>query len=60
MSLRPLYKKCPVCKMVYSWNPDVGQMFCPYCTGKKAMPKGLKKIIVKYLNWKKSHEDIII
>lgn len=57
MSLRPVHRRCPVCKMMYSWNPDVGQIFCPYCIGKKAMPKGLIKLLVKYLNRRKSDED---
>lgn len=32
MSLRPMYKRCPRCKREYSWNPDVGNMACPYCS----------------------------
>ena len=31
MTMVPLYKKCPRCKRSYSWNPDVGRMWCPYC-----------------------------
>lgn len=31
MTLIPVYKKCSKCKKKYSWNPDVGNMFCPNC-----------------------------
>ena len=31
MTLRPMYRKCPKCKKTYTWNPDVGKMFCPRC-----------------------------
>lgn len=31
MTLVPVYKKCPRCKKKYSWNPDVGHMWCPTC-----------------------------
>lgn len=31
MTMVPMYKKCPRCKRRYSWNPDVGRMWCPYC-----------------------------
>ena len=31
MTLKPMYRKCPKCKKTYSWNPDVGKMFCPGC-----------------------------
>ena len=31
MTMVPMYKKCPRCRRRYSWNPDVGQMRCPYC-----------------------------
>lgn len=31
MTLIPVYKKCPRCKKKYSWNPDVGHMWCPDC-----------------------------
>lgn len=27
----PMWKICPRCKKKYSWNPDVGQMWCPRC-----------------------------
>jgi Zn finger protein HypA/HybF involved in hydrogenase expression len=32
MTLIPEYRKCPKCHKYYSWNPDVGLMFCPNCT----------------------------
>lgn len=31
MTLVPEYKTCPKCHRKYSWNPDVGKMFCPHC-----------------------------
>ena len=31
MTMLPMYKKCPKCKKSYSWNPDVGNMWCPNC-----------------------------
>ncbi|WP_182435139.1 hypothetical protein [Lachnospira eligens] len=37
MTIKPIYKTCPICLRKYSWNPDIGQMWCPYC-GKKGIP----------------------
>ena len=31
MTIMPVYKKCSICKKKYSWNPDVGRMWCPQC-----------------------------
>jgi predicted nucleic acid-binding Zn-ribbon protein len=31
MTLVPEKRKCTKCGHVYSWNPDVGKMFCPKC-----------------------------
>jgi len=31
MTIRPMYKTCIKCKQIYSWNPSVGNMWCPYC-----------------------------
>lgn len=36
MTIKPIYKTCPICLRKYSWNPDIGQMWCPYC-GKKGI-----------------------
>ena len=33
MTLIPMRKRCPKCKKWYSWNPDVGNMYCPKCYG---------------------------
>ena len=51
MTMVPMFKKCPRCKRKYSWNPDVGKMWCPYCgslripgTGDLPMEK-IKEII---------------
>lgn len=33
MTLVPERKTCPKCHRKYSWNPDVGKFFCPYCLG---------------------------
>ena len=37
MTIVPMFKKCPKCKKKYSWNPDVGHMWCPNC-GPFSMP----------------------
>ena len=37
MTIKPIYKTCPICLRQYSWNPDIGQMWCPNC-GKKGIP----------------------
>ena len=37
MTIVPVFKKCPKCKKKYSWNPDVGHMWCPNC-GPFSMP----------------------
>lgn len=31
MTIMPMFKICPKCKRRYSWNPDAGNMWCPYC-----------------------------
>lgn len=31
MTLVPVFKKCPICKKKYSWNPGIGKMWCPDC-----------------------------
>lgn len=31
MTYMPQYKICSKCKRRYSWNPDVGNLCCPYC-----------------------------
>ena len=33
MTLIQEKKKCVVCGKLYNWNPDVGNMICPYCKG---------------------------
>lgn len=33
MSMKPMMKKCPKCKRMYDYNPDVGVKSCPYCQG---------------------------
>lgn len=32
MTMVPKYKTCSRCKRKYSWNPDVGKIWCPYCS----------------------------
>lgn len=39
MSLRMEIHYCDKCGKAFSWNPDVGHMFCPYCGGKGTMPR---------------------
>lgn len=31
MTMKAEYRICPRCKKKYSWNPDVGMMWCPTC-----------------------------
>ncbi|MCD7826048.1 MAG: hypothetical protein LUH14_08820 [Clostridiaceae bacterium] len=31
MTMLPMYKKCRKCGRRYSWNPDVGNIWCPKC-----------------------------
>ena len=38
MSLVADWRICPKCKRKYSFNPDVGNFTCPYCSGKKKPP----------------------
>lgn len=33
MTIMPMWKRCHKCHRMYSWNPDVGKMNCPYCGG---------------------------
>ena len=47
MTMLPIWKTCPLCNKKYSWNPDVGQMLCPYCSGKKEKPENLFEKIFK-------------
>lgn len=52
MKSKPVYKRCPICKRKYSWNPDTGQIWCPYCgtqgiPGIDEVPKKIKKVIFK-------------
>lgn len=54
MTIKPIYKTCPICLKQYSWNPDIGQMWCPNCE-KKGIP-GINEIpinIFKKSIWKK-------
>ena len=54
MTIAPMYKICPMCLRKYVWNPDVGQLMCPYC-GKKGIPgiDELPRKIFKKNVWKK-------
>ncbi|MCR4610611.1 MAG: hypothetical protein K5644_01815 [Lachnospiraceae bacterium] len=37
MSIMQTYKRCPICKRKYPFNPDIGKMWCPHC-GPASMP----------------------
>lgn len=58
MTIVPDFKKCPVCHKRYSWNPDVGRFFCPYCggIGLKTAKDGIKNLFGKK-NKKRSEEE---
>lgn len=57
MTMLPWRKICPICGREYSFNPDVGKIFCPRCQKKlgkepeialripaELSPKNLKEI----------------
>lgn len=55
MTMVPMYKTCLRCKRKYSWNPDVGNMWCPRCgisggIGEEKKPKKLGDILKR--KWK--------
>lgn len=54
MLVRPQYRVCYSCGRRYAWNPDVGQMSCPYCAGKKRPEGALKRILGSI--WRKKKE----
>ena len=31
MTMIPEKRRCPCCKKMYYWNPDIGKMTCPKC-----------------------------
>ena len=41
--MKTIIKRCSKCKEVYFWNPDVGEVFCPYCGPKVCLDKFNKK-----------------
>ena len=55
MTVMPMYKRCPKCKRRYSWNPDAGNMWCPYCGPLAGLEAGnmLWNTIKKTAKWKK-------
>ena len=60
MTIVPQYKICPRCKRRYSWNPDIGQMWCPFCGPKSTAGAGdilwVKKVFEK-LNEHKNEKN---
>ena len=55
MSFVPEYRICPKCKRKYSWDPDVGHLTCPYCSGEKKAHTDLLNI-VKYFFKKRENK----
>ncbi len=53
MSLFPMKKKCENCHRKYPFNPDVGQIACPYCGGLNMGGKILNGIKKEKQNKKK-------
>ncbi|MBP3339309.1 MAG: hypothetical protein J6L69_07890 [Lachnospiraceae bacterium] len=48
MSIMPETKKCPTCKMKYSYNPDAGVgLFCPHCASMGMPPKSTLEEILR-------------
>lgn len=46
MTIRADIRHCKKCGNMWSWNPDVGNFKCPYCTKKEMeQVKGLAGII---------------
>lgn len=46
MTIRADIRHCKKCGNIWSWNPDVGNFKCPYCTKKEMeQVKGLAGII---------------
>lgn len=31
MTMMTMYKRCNVCGKMFSWNPNAGRKYCPYC-----------------------------
>jgi len=54
MSMVPEKRICPRCKRAYSWNPDVGRMFCPHCGG---LGKAPETVLDKLFKKKKKEKD---
>ena len=50
MTMVPIWKTCPFCGKMYSWNPDVGNMFCPRCSNKDEKSIKVIGIIFKQKN----------
>lgn len=53
MSMMPQYRTCQQCGRRYAWNPSVGKMACPYCTGKAHPESTLEKILGVFLRKKR-------
>lgn len=55
MTLVPEFKICPKCKKRYSWNPDVGEIWCPKCGPIGAFQKGdtLKDLLIEMMQKKR-------
>ena len=50
MTMRAEFRTCPRCKRKYSWNPDVGKMWCPTCGPGSIIGKAGKTILDILLN----------
>ena len=53
MTIMPMFTICPKCKRKYSWNPDTGNMWCPYC-GPLAAPTIIHNLQKKNVNDEKA------
>lgn len=57
MTLIPIYKTCLKCKIVYTWNPDVGRFGCPYCGGRGRRSSVLLDVIPRIKRKDKENES---
>ena len=53
MTMIPIIKVCPLCGRKYSFNPDVGKLFCPYCGHRCGAPVDPAEKKKGWFSWKR-------